>query len=150
MSPWFASRSLGELVLPPSFRQYCAAANMARGSLVKCFTGLLTLQSALGTPVKSGESWSSDYPSKPILKEGELGAVASESDICSHIGIELLKLGGNAADAMVGTVACVGVVGMYHSGKISIYTFAWLLANQTQVLAEGVSCLCVHQMAHTK
>lgn len=46
-----------------------------------------------------------------------MGAVASESDICSHIGIELLKLGGNAADAMVGTVACVGVVGMYHSGE---------------------------------
>ncbi|KAI4941184.1 hypothetical protein J4E91_010975 [Alternaria rosae] len=89
---------------------------MARGSLVKCFTGLLTLQSVLGTPVKSGESWPSDYPAPPILEEGQLGAVASESDICSHIGIELLKLGGNAADAMVGTVACVGVVGMYHSG----------------------------------
>lgn len=90
---------------------------MARGSLVKCFTGLLTLQSVLGTPVKSGESWSSDYPAPPILEDGQLGAVASESDICSHIGIELLKLGGNAADAMVGTVACVGVVGMYHSGE---------------------------------
>jgi gamma-glutamyltranspeptidase/glutathione hydrolase len=94
---------------------------MARGSLVKCFTGLLTLQSALGTPVKSGKSWSSDYAVPPILEEGQLGAVASESDICSHIGTELLKLGGNAADAMVGTVACVGVVGMYHSGRYSLY-----------------------------
>lgn len=117
MSTWNAARWLGELVLPSSFRQYCAAASMARGSLVKCFTGLLTLQSVLGTPVKSGESWSSDYPAPPILEDGQLGAVASESDICSHIGIELLKLGGNAADAMVGTVACVGVVGMYHSGE---------------------------------
>ena len=102
---------------------------MTRGSLVKCFTGLLTLQSALGTPVKSGESWSSDYPSQPILKEGELGAVASESDICSHIGIELLKLGGNAADAMVGTVACVGVVGMYHSGEYYICNPTYLGTN---------------------
>jgi gamma-glutamyltranspeptidase/glutathione hydrolase len=85
--------------------------NMARGAtLSQCLTGLLTLQSVLGNPVPSG------YPTPPIVKHGELGAVASESDICSHIGVELLRKGGNAADAMVGTVACVGVIGMYHSG----------------------------------
>jgi hypothetical protein len=28
------------------------------------------------------------------------GAVASESEICSHIGIDLLQQGGNAADAV--------------------------------------------------
>ena len=31
---------------------------------------------------------------------GHLGAVASESEICSKIGIELLQAGGNAADAV--------------------------------------------------
>jgi hypothetical protein len=31
-----------------------------------------------------------------------LGAVASESEICSNIGIDLLKGGGNAADAVSG------------------------------------------------
>lgn len=46
----------------------------------------------------------------------KLGAVASESAVCSHIGTDLLEAGGNAADAMVGTVFCVGVIGMYHSG----------------------------------
>ncbi|KAI1492914.1 gamma-glutamyltransferase 1 [Biscogniauxia mediterranea] len=46
----------------------------------------------------------------------KLGAVASESSVCSHIGIDLLKRGGNAADALVGTVFCIGVIGMYHSG----------------------------------
>src|SRR5579871_2428361 len=50
------------------------------------------------------------------LKEPRLGAVASESSICSQIGINLLKIGGNAADALVGTTFCVGVVAMYHSG----------------------------------
>lgn len=45
-----------------------------------------------------------------------LGAVASESTVCSKIGIELLEQGGNAIDALVGTVFCVGVIGMYHSG----------------------------------
>ncbi|KAF2842696.1 gamma-glutamyltransferase 1 [Patellaria atrata CBS 101060] len=46
----------------------------------------------------------------------KLGAVASETSECSRVGIDLLKAGGNAADAMVGTVFCVGVIGMYHSG----------------------------------
>ncbi|RAR05827.1 gamma-glutamyltranspeptidase-like protein [Stemphylium lycopersici] len=89
---------------------------MARGSFVKSLTGLLTLQGALGNPVKSKAAYPAAKPSSSIVGDGQLGAVASESDICSHIGIDLLKAGGNAADAMVGTVACVGVVGMYHSG----------------------------------
>ncbi|KAG9196302.1 gamma-glutamyltranspeptidase / glutathione hydrolase [Alternaria panax] len=121
---------------------------MARASLVKCFTGLLTVQSALGTPVKSGHSWPSGYPAKPIVKDGELGAVASESDICSHIGIELLKLGGNAADAMVGTVACVGVVGMYHSGKNSISNSHLSTYQQPQASVEEVLCSYEHRTAH--
>jgi gamma-glutamyltranspeptidase/glutathione hydrolase len=49
-------------------------------------------------------------------EEPRLGAVASESKLCSRIGTGLLRAGGNAADALVGTVFCVGVVGMYHSG----------------------------------
>lgn len=73
------------------------------------------------------------HPS-PAYKEpsGKLGAVSSESSICSQIGIDLLKRGGNAVDAVymrlkrfpmlsllimniffqvVGTVLCVGVIG---------------------------------------
>lgn len=91
---------------------------MAVVSIAKCFAGLLTLRAALGSPVKNPRSYPTGYPSSPILKEGQLGAVASEAEICSHIGTDLLKAGGNAADALVGTVACVGVVGMYHSGKL--------------------------------
>ncbi|KAF2090814.1 gamma-glutamyltranspeptidase [Saccharata proteae CBS 121410] len=48
--------------------------------------------------------------------DAKLGAVASESSVCSNIGIDMLKRGGTAADALVGTVLCVGVIGMYHSG----------------------------------
>jgi len=47
---------------------------------------------------------------------GQHGAVASESRECSQIGIDIMKLGGNAADAMIATTLCVGVIGMYHSG----------------------------------
>ncbi|BDD55489.1 hypothetical protein MPDQ_006061 [Monascus purpureus] len=50
------------------------------------------------------------------IEHGKLGAVASESSLCSGLGADMLKIGGNAADAMVATVFCVGVIGMYHSG----------------------------------
>lgn len=60
--------------------------------------------------------------------EDKKGAVASESKICTEIGIELIKRGvsiqefgcpfavtnvcqGNAADALVGSQLCVGVIG---------------------------------------
>ncbi|KAL8925685.1 MAG: hypothetical protein Q9208_003368 [Pyrenodesmia sp. 3 TL-2023] len=49
-------------------------------------------------------------------ESNKLGAAASESAVCSRIGVNLLKDGGNAADALVGTVFCIGVIGMYHSG----------------------------------
>lgn len=48
-------------------------------------------------------------------EHNKLGAVASESAVCSDIGIDVLKAGGNAADSLVATVLCVGVIGMYHS-----------------------------------
>jgi gamma-glutamyltranspeptidase/glutathione hydrolase len=48
--------------------------------------------------------------------EARRGAVASENAACSKIGTQLLEDGGNAVDAMVGTVFCVGVIAMYHSG----------------------------------
>ncbi|KJZ80165.1 hypothetical protein HIM_00015 [Hirsutella minnesotensis 3608] len=47
---------------------------------------------------------------------GSTGAVASEARECSEIGKDLLARGGNAADAMVGTTFCVGVIAMYHAG----------------------------------
>ncbi|RFU81485.1 gamma-glutamyltranspeptidase [Trichoderma arundinaceum] len=52
----------------------------------------------------------------PGVQIPKQGAVASQSTVCSEIGIQLLKDGGNAVDALVGTVFCVGVIGMYHSG----------------------------------
>ncbi|KAL3475211.1 gamma-glutamyltranspeptidase [Aspergillus californicus] len=50
------------------------------------------------------------------IGDGKRGAVASESSICSRHGTDIVMTGGNAADAMVATMLCVGVIGMYHSG----------------------------------
>ncbi|KAF2769263.1 gamma-glutamyltranspeptidase-like protein [Teratosphaeria nubilosa] len=63
-------------------------------------------------PEENGQQLLSDQDTH----QDTLGAVASESSICSQIGIDVLKAGGNAADSMVATTFCVGVIGMYHSG----------------------------------
>jgi Gamma-glutamyltranspeptidase len=44
------------------------------------------------------------------------GAVASESETCSKIGVDILKEGGNAIDAAIAATLCVGVVNMFSSG----------------------------------
>ncbi|KAI9101997.1 nucleophile aminohydrolase [Phlyctochytrium arcticum] len=43
-------------------------------------------------------------------------AVASENVLCSDIGASLLKKGGSAVDAAIGTAICSGVTNMYSSG----------------------------------
>ncbi|KAH7018424.1 gamma-glutamyltranspeptidase [Microdochium trichocladiopsis] len=54
---------------------------------------------------------------KSCARPPRLGAVASETTICSNVGIDILhKHHGNAVDAAVATVLCNGVVAMYHSG----------------------------------
>lgn len=73
-------------------------------------------------------AWAHPAPSH----DQELGAVACESSICAGIGIDTLKEGGNAADAvssnscvignntngvqLIAQQFCIGVIGMYHSG----------------------------------
>ena len=44
------------------------------------------------------------------VNNNRLGAVASENKVCSQIGIDLLKAGGNAADAVSATFLHVGAM----------------------------------------
>lgn len=44
------------------------------------------------------------------------GAVASEAETCSRIGIEILREGGNAVDAAIAATLCIGVINMFSSG----------------------------------
>jgi len=44
------------------------------------------------------------------------GAVASENESCSIIGVELLKQGGSAVDAAIAATLCIGVVNLFSSG----------------------------------
>lgn len=47
---------------------------------------------------------------------GKNGGVATEVGHCSNIGVEIMKVGGNAADAIIASGLCVGTVAAYHSG----------------------------------
>ncbi len=44
------------------------------------------------------------------------GIVASDSSICSQIGVDILNEGGNAIDAAIATALCIGLVMPYNSG----------------------------------
>ena len=65
------------------------------------------------TPLELG--YALEGPPDGVLQDHR-GAVATENSICSNIGIDILKEGGNAADSMLASMLCVGVIGMYHSG----------------------------------
>lgn len=41
------------------------------------------------------------------------GAVASENELCSKMGVDVLRQGGNAVDAAISTTFCIGVVNMF-------------------------------------
>ncbi|RPA78952.1 gamma-glutamyltranspeptidase [Ascobolus immersus RN42] len=48
--------------------------------------------------------------------EVQNGAVSSDVDLCSQIGVEILKKGGNAVDGAIATAVCLGTVNGFASG----------------------------------
>lgn len=62
---------------------------------------VINLPSSLGSPLELFHRDTADRDGWHLgLPPGKLGAVASESSICSQHGAEMLKMGGNAADAV--------------------------------------------------
>jgi len=79
--------------------------------LIAAVTPCRTRQFIFGLISKGAEEVNSKNPAYPIKVEH--GAVASENALCSNIGVEILKEGGNAVDAAVATTFCIGVVNMF-------------------------------------
>ncbi|KAI0821628.1 gamma-glutamyltranspeptidase [Trametes gibbosa] len=76
-----------------------------------------SLQSRGSTFLKSNRTSVPSATRNPAyLIRATNGAVASENELCSEIGVNVLKDGGNAVDAAVSTTLCIGVVNMFSSG----------------------------------
>ncbi len=48
-----------------------------------------------------------------VLITAKHGAVASENKVCSDLGVDVLKDGGNAVDSAIAVTFCIGVVNMF-------------------------------------
>ena len=53
---------------------------------------------------------------KANVKKFSKAAISSEVGICSTIGKEILLAGGNAVDAAIATLLCIGVINNFSSG----------------------------------
>lgn len=54
-----------------------------------------------------------DMKNPVVLIQAHYGAVASENKVCSDLGVDTLKAGGNAVDAAISTTFCIGVINMF-------------------------------------
>ena len=52
----------------------------------------------------------------PSSDSGRNGVVSSENELCSKIGVEILKTGGNGIDSVIATTLCIGVTNFQSSG----------------------------------
>ncbi|KAL5631451.1 hypothetical protein ACGC1H_007092 [Rhizoctonia solani] len=69
------------------------------------------------TPAYPMPTGGTSGPRNPAyLIKAEHGAVASEAQVCSQIGVDVLKDGGNAIDAAIASNLCVGTVNPFSAG----------------------------------
>jgi len=81
-------------------------------------TVILALALGLGIGLSVNNEDSSDETCRES-KHGKCyknGAVATDDERCSVVGANLLRKGGSAVDAAIGTLVCQGVCNNYHSG----------------------------------
>eukprot|EP01089_Gocevia_fonbrunei_P022088 TRINITY_DN8795_c0_g1_i2.p2 TRINITY_DN8795_c0_g1~~TRINITY_DN8795_c0_g1_i2.p2 ORF type:complete len:222 (-),score=40.33 TRINITY_DN8795_c0_g1_i2:1267-1932(-) len=77
---------------------------------------IITLVLTLIFVAASSDSDSDSELPEPTSAEGFNGAVASENKICSEIGVDILRGGGNAMDAAIASALCIGVTNAFSSG----------------------------------
>ncbi|KAF8386112.1 hypothetical protein PRIPAC_75254 [Pristionchus pacificus] len=73
-------------------------------------------QPAFLLDVKDAKQPSADYHSHTMLGKFRKAAVVSDHGICSEIGRSILTRGGNAVDASIATLICVGATNPQSSG----------------------------------
>ena len=116
-------RGTGKTTFPQNRSPEDEASKRARTFFGGIFCGLvvafLMTSVAFIQPVRPGSII--HPPTIPIrppayLIHAKHGAVASENESCSIIGVEMLRQGGSAVDAAIAATLCTGVVNMFSSG----------------------------------
>ncbi|KAF9268678.1 gamma-glutamyltranspeptidase [Marasmius fiardii PR-910] len=82
----------------------------SKSSLMKFFVCFALVPSLAAASATSG----TDNPA--VLVSSRHGAVAADHRLCSDTGVQILKAGGNAVDAAISSVLCLGVVQPFSSG----------------------------------
>ncbi|KAJ7357041.1 gamma-glutamyltranspeptidase [Mycena albidolilacea] len=82
-------------------------------SLLSVF-GIALTSLAATSAVATQPANTKSAPLPPL--SGKHGGVATEVAECSSIGVDTMKAGGNAADAILASAFCVGTISAYHSG----------------------------------
>jgi gamma-glutamyltranspeptidase/glutathione hydrolase/leukotriene-C4 hydrolase len=117
----------------------CALAGLALFGADRC-TPILTLQSPWTPLVRPDVAQSLTFgaPRNPAyLIEATHGAVASENGVCSQVGVDAMRDGGNAVDAAIASTLCIGVQNMFSwvAPYLTPVNYSVMLA--APVLAEG-------------
>lgn len=85
------------------------------------FIIFIAVQSTIDEPVTETTVTSAELPPWPLPSSSQMGsyakaAVATDHGRCSEIGRDVLIHGGNAVDAAIAALMCVGVVSPQSSG----------------------------------
>ncbi|MFH4979629.1 hypothetical protein AB6A40_006338 [Gnathostoma spinigerum] len=84
-------------------------------SVIENSSSSMTSNTNLNRPQeRPAPSW--PVPSGSLLGKFKRAAVATDEGVCSNVGREILILGGNAADASIAALLCLGVVQPQSSG----------------------------------
>lgn len=122
MSRSFPSKTLRHSKLEPDLpthvrsSQICSTSHsLCRAQRVVVIVACVGIALLLGGLSRGRSAFhSQDVARNPAyLIKAKSGAVASENIVCSDLGVDVMKDGGNAVDAAVAATFCIGVVNMF-------------------------------------
>ncbi|KAI8886967.1 gamma-glutamyltranspeptidase [Backusella circina FSU 941] len=85
-------------------------------TMITAAASLLVLGALSMWQLQPPNSLKSPVDFEGYVVKGTKGAVAVESELCSNVGVDILKKGGNAVDAAIASTLCIGVIDSFATG----------------------------------